>query len=72
MSKVYTLNYNLTIISQQGVFNITEVNFAHDALKGVRRLPKEEVEEEEEENIAVVQAFTCNAHVLPLFSKYGM
>ena len=55
-----------------GVFHITEVNFSHEALRSVRRLQKQEEveEEEEEENIAVVQAFTCNAHVLPLFSKY--
>ena len=54
-----------------GVLNITEVNFAHQNLKGVKKLEKEEEDEEEEENIAVVQAFTCNAHVTQLFSLYG-
>lgn len=66
--------YGLLVVkeSKKGVFHITEVNFSHEALRSVRRLQKQEEveEEEEEENIAVVQAFTCNAHVLPLFSKY--
>ena len=50
---------------------ITEVNFAHPSLRGVKKLEKEEEEVEEEENIAIVQAFTCNAHVTRLFSLYG-
>ncbi|XP_063679257.1 eukaryotic translation initiation factor 2D-like isoform X1 [Bolinopsis microptera] len=56
---------------KKGVLMITEVNFAHPSLRGVKKLEKEEEEVEEEENIAIVQAFTCNAHVTRLFSLYG-
>ena len=65
IEKYQLINYIIT-----GVFTITEVDFKHSLLRGYSKLVEEELDEEEED-IAVVEAFICNGEAFKFFSLLG-
>lgn len=67
-------NHVITVKEQKkGVFMITEVDFKHSLLRGYSKITNvvEDEKEDDEEDIAVVEAFICNGNAFKFFSLLG-